>query len=108
MGAPVLTGPPQLQRLFPTAEGPSPARRLAACMYASPVRISHQGQVFILLTPYDGHLTALLPSTDEVAWSLRLPLPAGLAPFIVATPSPDQGQACTGLPDPFDRDVAAR
>lgn len=85
-GVSVLTGPPQLQRLFPTVEGPSPARRLAACMYASPVRISHQGQVFILLTPYDGHLTALLPSTDEVAWSLRLPLPAGLAPFIVATP----------------------
>ena len=84
--APVPTGPPQLERLFPSAEGPGPEQQFAACTYASPIRVSHHEQTFILVTPYDGQLTALIPQTAEVAWSLRLPLPEGLAPFIVATP----------------------
>ena len=83
---PVPTGPPQLERLFPSAEGPGSEQQFAACTYASPIQVSHREQTFILVTPYDGQLTALIPQTAEVAWRMRLPLPEGLAPFIVATP----------------------
>lgn len=75
---------PQLTRIFP--ENDDLKQHFAGCIIASPLFVSSQGESFVLVAVSDGLLVGVQPKTGERVWEIRLPVPEGYRPWLLATP----------------------
>lgn len=75
---------PQLTRIFP--EQDDPEHQFTGCIMASPLFVSSREEPFIFVAVSDGLLVGVQPKTGERIWEIRLPVPEGYRPWLVATP----------------------
>ncbi len=75
---------PQLTRIFP--EDKDQKLPFAGCIATSPLLIASQDSAFVLVAASDGLLAGVQPKTGQRVWELRLPVPEGYRPWLLATP----------------------
>ena len=73
---------PQLTRLYPEKDAP----QFTGCIMASPLVASSQGESLVLVAVSDGLIAGVQPKTGERVWEIRLPVPEGYRPWLLATP----------------------
>lgn len=75
---------PQLTRIFPHPDDST--QQFAGCIAASPLMVSSRGEPFVFVAVSDGLLAGVQPKTGQRVWEIRLPVPTGYRPWLVATP----------------------
>lgn len=75
---------PKSVRLFPSKA--TTTQPFDGCIFASPVLVESQDEMFVVVVSSDGTIAAIEPKTGVTAWSLRAPAPAGQEPYLLATP----------------------
>ncbi len=81
---PEPTAIPQLTRIFPQNDDPTPW--FTRCILTSPLSVSSQGESFVLVTVSDGRIVGVQPKTGERVWEVGLPVPEGYEPWLTGTP----------------------
>ena len=75
---------PQLTRIFPDKDNSE--QQFGGCITASPLVVSSRGEPFVFVAVSDGLLAGVQPKTGQRAWEMRLPVPEGYRPWLLATP----------------------
>ena len=76
---------PQLTRIFPHTDDSK--QQFSGCIAASPLVVSSQGKPFVFVAVSDGLLAGVQPKTGQRVWEIRLPVPEGYRPWLLATPA---------------------